>query len=47
LRDKIKSEKIRKQWKVEMIIDDIHNYQQKWNQHVLRMPKNLLPSKSL
>ena len=29
LKDRIKSEKIRKQWKVEDIIDDIQNYQQK------------------
>jgi hypothetical protein len=36
-----------KQWKVEDIIDDIQNYQQKWNQHVLRMPENILPRKSL
>jgi hypothetical protein len=47
LRDRIKSEKIRKQWKVEEIIDDIKNYQQKWNQHVLRMPENRIPRKSL
>ena len=40
LRDRIKREKIRKQWKVEEIIDDIQNYQHKWNQHVLRMPEN-------
>ena len=43
LRDRIKSEKIRKQWKVEEITDDIQSYQQKWNQHVLRMPENRLP----
>ena len=42
LRDKIKSENIRKQWKVEEIIDDIQNNQQKWNQHVLRIPENRL-----
>ena len=36
-----------KQWKVEEIIDDIQNYQQKWNQHVFRMPENRLPRKSL
>ena len=47
LRDRIKSEKIRKQWKVEEIIDDIQKYQQKWNQHVLWMPENRLPRKSL
>ena len=41
-RDKIKSEKIRKQWKVEGIIDDIQNYPQKWNQRVLRLPENRL-----
>jgi hypothetical protein len=29
LRDRIKSEKIRKQWKVVEVIDDIQNYQQK------------------
>ena len=37
---RIKSETIRKQWKVEEIIDDIQNYQQKWNQRVLKMPEN-------
>ena len=47
LRDRIKSEKSKKQWKVEEIIDDIQNYQQKWNQHVVRMPENRLPRKSL
>ena len=47
LRDRIKNEKIRKKWKVEEIIDDIQNYQQKWNQHVLRMPENRSPRKSL
>ena len=47
LRDRIKSEKIRKQWKVEEIIDNIQNYQQKWNQHVLRMPENRIPRKAL
>ena len=31
-----------KHWKVEEIIDDIQHYQQKWNQHVLRMPENRL-----
>ena len=47
LRDRIKGEKIRKQWKVEEIIDDIQNYQLKWNQHVLRMPENRIPRKAL
>ena len=47
LSDKIKSEKIRKQWKLEETIDDIQNYQQKWNQHFLRMPENILPRKLL
>ena len=47
IRDRIKSEKIRKQWKVEESIEDIQNYQQKWNQHVLRIPENRLPRKSL
>ena len=32
-------EEIRKKWKVEEIIYDIQNYQQKWNQHVLRIPE--------
>jgi hypothetical protein len=36
-----------KKWEVEEIIDDIQNYRQKWNQHVLRMPKNGLPRKAL
>ena len=47
LRDTIKSEKIRKKRKVEEIIDDIQNYQQKWNQYVLRMLENRLPHKTL
>ena len=47
LRDSIKSEKIRKQWEVEEIKDDIQNYQQKWNQHDLRIPENRLRRKSL
>ena len=28
-------------------MDDIQNYQLKWNQHVLRMPKNTVPRKAL
>ena len=47
LRDRIKSDEIRNKWNVEEIIDDIQNYQVKWNQHVLRMPENRLPRKSL
>ena len=47
LRDRIKNEEIRKKWKVEGIIDYIQHYQQKWNQHVLRMLENRLPRKSL
>ena len=47
LRNRIKIEKMRKQWKVEEIIYDIKHYQQKWNQHVHRMPENILPCKSL
>ena len=43
LRDRIKSEDIRKTWDVEEMIDNIQNYQQKENQHVLRMPENRLP----
>ena len=27
--------------------DDIQNYQQEWNQDVLRMPENRLPRKAL
>ena len=29
------------------MIDDIQNYQLKWNQHVLRMPENRIPHKAL
>ena len=47
MRDRIKNEKIRKEWKVEQMIDDIQNYQQKWNQHVLRMPENRLQRNAL
>ena len=43
LRDRIKSE----EWNVEEMIDDIQNYQLKWNQHVLRMPENRIPRKAL
>jgi hypothetical protein len=45
LRDRIKSEKISKQCKVEDIIDGIQNYQKKWDQNVLMMPENKLPRK--
>ena len=44
---RIKSEEIRKKWNVEEMIDDIQNYQLKWNQHVLRMLENSLPRKAL
>jgi hypothetical protein len=47
LRDRIKSEEIRKKWKVEEMIDDIQNYELRWNQHVLRMPEKRMPHKSL
>ena len=42
LRERIKCEEIRKKLKVEEMIDDIQNNQLKWNQHVVRMPKNRL-----
>ena len=29
------------------MIDDIQNYQLKWNQHVHRMPENRIPRKAL
>ena len=47
LRDIIKSEKIRKKWNVEEMIDDIQNYKLKWSQHVLRMTGNRCPCKAL
>ena len=47
LRDRIKSEEISEKWNVEEMIDDIQNYQLKWNQHVLRMPENCVPRKAL
>jgi hypothetical protein len=47
LRDRIKSEEIRKKWNVEEMLDDVQNYQLKWNQHVLRMPENTIPRKAL
>ena len=31
----------------EYLIHDIQNHQQKWNQHVLKMPENRLPRKAL
>ena len=43
----MKSEEIRKKWKVEEMIDEIQKYQQKWNQHVLRMPDNRIPRKAM
>jgi hypothetical protein len=47
LRDRIKSEEIRKSWNVEEMIDDIQNYQLKWNQRVHTMPENIIPRKAL
>ena len=47
LKDRIKSEEIRKKWNVEEMIDGIKNYQLKWNQHILRMPENRIPCKAL
>ena len=47
LRERIKSEEIRKKYNVEEMIDDIQNYQLNWSQHVLRMPENRLPCKAL
>ena len=47
LRDRIESEEIRKTWNVEEMINDIQNYQLKWNQQVLRMPENRIPRKEL
>ena len=47
LRDRIKSEEIRKKWNVEEMIANIQNYQLKWNQHVLKMPENTIPLKAL
>ena len=38
---------MRKNWEVEEMIDDIQNYELKWNQHVLRMPENRIPRKAL
>ena len=46
LRDRIKSEEIRKNWNAEEMKDDIQNYQLKWNQLVLRLPENRIPRKS-
>ena len=40
IRDRIKIQEIRKNCNVEKMIDDIQNYQLKWNQYVLRMPEN-------
>ena len=47
LRDRIKGEEVRKKWNVEEMIEDIQNYQLKWNQQVLRMPENRMPCKGL
>jgi hypothetical protein len=33
--------------KVEEMINEMQNYQVKWNQHVLRMPENRTPRKAL
>jgi hypothetical protein len=32
---------------IEEMIDNILNYQLKWNEHVLRMPENRIPRKAL
>jgi hypothetical protein len=47
LRDRIKSEEIRKNWNVEEMLDGIQDYQLKWKQHVLRMLENKIPLKAL
>ena len=47
LRDRIKSDGIRKKCKLEEMLDDIQNYQPKWNKHVLRMPVHVAAERKL
>ena len=44
---RIESETIIKKWNVEEMIEDIQNYQLKWNQPVVRKSENRLPRKAL
>jgi hypothetical protein len=43
LRDKIRSEDERKQLNTERIVEEIQEYQNKWHNHVERMPPERLP----
>lgn len=46
-RDHIISEDLNIQWKIEDMTGKVHKYQQKWRQHVSRMPSYHLPFKIL
>jgi hypothetical protein len=43
LRDKIRSEEVRKQLNTERMVEEIQEYQKKWHNHVERMPPECLP----
>jgi hypothetical protein len=43
LRDKIRSENVRKQINTERMVEEIQEYQKKWHSHVDRMPPERLP----
>ena len=45
LRDRIRSEEIRNQWKVEEMAAEIQQYRHKWRNHILRMPEHRLPKR--
>jgi hypothetical protein len=43
LRDKIRSENVRKQLNSERMVEEIQEYQKKWHNHVERIPPERLP----
>jgi hypothetical protein len=43
LRDKIRSENLRKQLNTERMVEEIQEYQKKWHTHVERLPHERLP----
>jgi hypothetical protein len=43
LRDKIRSENVRKQLNIERMVEEIQEYQKKWHSYVERMPPERLP----
>jgi hypothetical protein len=43
LRDKIRSEDVRKQLNTKRMVEEIQKYQNKWHNHVEKMPPERLP----